>query len=625
MIASERPSEAPLSEYGSANHASPAPRSGAGRILLGFELPALVAIALAFWFPTRSSVLLLTVIAGFCCVRLATEHRPFVSTVIDWPVACFIALLPLSALGVADWSLAYGRMLSIAAGLAIVYALAAYPRTAEGAVRLTFAVGVSTALGVAAVGLVGTAWEATGKKFLVLDSLYARLPHLVQGVARGTERGAINPNETAGALVMFVPLLVALAAGLAFSGGTRARHAQALAASISLAAVATVLLLTQSRGGMFAAGAGLVVAGAWATLRLRGGRVALTSALLIALGVTGLMAWVGVSAALGGGRSYETFIGRGELWLRAIYMIQDSPWFGVGLGQFQKVVSQDYGDVALAKDFVLGVGPVALDIPQPSAPLLIDYNGNIPHAHNLLLQNALDFGIPGAGAFLAVLLASYSGLWRACMRTTDRRVVCVTSGLAGAMAAFLAFGVNDMIVIGARGGLPLWIVLGLAVALERATRVVQRRTAATAWRMSAARVVAAGLIALALLPSAAIVTNGFVTSCATLGRIPVSSPWGLVERAGEASAFLYRAGVAGVLDTRGCAPTAVSGQWSAAILHAASKSQSERVDNALLIEAGRMGSRTELAGALGAAGQDINDPRFLCALERLRGRFCRPT
>ena len=91
----------------------------------------------------------------------------------------------------------------------------------------------------------------------------------------------------------------------------------------------------------------------------------------------------------------------------------------------------------------------------------------VPHAHNFLLQLGLDYGIPGALAVGALLVAFFRAMWVAGHQTTDREVGAVAQGLAAGMAAFLVFGLTDAITLGARGGLVLWIVLALGAAVSQ--------------------------------------------------------------------------------------------------------------------------------------------------------------
>ena len=80
------------------------------------------------------------------------------------------------------------------------------------------------------------------------------------------------------------------------------------------------------------------------------------------------------SQALGGADQ------RVEIWSRALYMLQDFPFTGIGMGAFRQVANLLY-------PFFLA-GPDA----------------EIPHAHNIFLQVGVDLGLPGLVAWLALLI-----------------------------------------------------------------------------------------------------------------------------------------------------------------------------------------------------------------------------
>ena len=79
--------------------------------------------------------------------------------------------------------------------------------------------------------------------------------------------------------------------------------------------------------------------------------------------------------------------GRREIWSRAIYMIQDFPFTGIGMGSFGEVADALY-------------------------PFFSYSPGAILHAHNLFLQIAVDLGIPGLIAWLAILLVVIVLSWK---------------------------------------------------------------------------------------------------------------------------------------------------------------------------------------------------------------------
>ena len=121
-------------------------------------------------------------------------------------------------------------------------------------------------------------------------------------------------------------------------------------------------------------------------------------------------------------------------------MLQDFAFTGIGLGQFNPVLHALY------------------------VPFLVAPGEYVPHAHNMYLEYAVELGIPGAVAFAFLVLAFFRQCRRA-MRAPDPLVRHVGLGLALGMVSFWVYGLTDAIALGARGGLLLWIVLGLGAAV----------------------------------------------------------------------------------------------------------------------------------------------------------------
>jgi O-antigen ligase len=141
----------------------------------------------------------------------------------------------------------------------------------------------------------------------------------------------------------------------------------------------------------------------------------------------------------------ESLSVRVRLWQQALLMLNDYPLTGIGLGQVDPVLHRVYAPAFLAPDQV------------------------VPHAHNLLLDYALELGVPGAVAFALLI----GGCVRHCLRAIQSVEVWLFwtgLGLLLGLLAFMVFGLTDAIAPGARGGLALWAVLGLGAALApRAT------------------------------------------------------------------------------------------------------------------------------------------------------------
>ncbi len=138
---------------------------------------------------------------------------------------------------------------------------------------------------------------------------------------------------------------------------------------------------------------------------------------------------------------------RVEIWSRAIYMVQDFSFTGVGMGSFGRVADLLY-------------------------PFFLAPPGQIPHAHNLFLQVAVDLGIPGLLAWLAVLFTVMVAAWQV-YRSGRRHPhgsyrTALGAGLLASQAALMVHGLTDAVVWGmTKPSVVLWAVWGLALAAHR--------------------------------------------------------------------------------------------------------------------------------------------------------------
>jgi putative inorganic carbon (HCO3(-)) transporter len=95
---------------------------------------------------------------------------------------------------------------------------------------------------------------------------------------------------------------------------------------------------------------------------------------------------------------------------------------------------------------------------------LIAPNTDIGHAHNQILQVALDLGLPGLVAYVAMIGAALWLCWRVVHRTQGASPL-LAIGIIGSLVAFHLFGLTDALALGAKPGVGLWLLLGLVAAL----------------------------------------------------------------------------------------------------------------------------------------------------------------
>ncbi len=304
------------------------------------------------------------------------------------------------------------------------------------------------ALGLAfsSVGLL--ALQSSHKVPLISD-LAARIPALTDlppALAAG-----FNANRVAGVAVLFVPLALALLIGPA---GARSNVGLVVlgkaALLLCLLFFGGLLVLTQSRGALLAAAVAVLLVSllagrrGWLPLAL----IAVVAvASLDVFGAGGLVSTFSVqdgAAPVEGNlwqriRADRNVGGRMVIWQRALHGIADQPLTGMGLAEFQRRAQEPYP-------------PMPAWQPDP----------DITHAHNLFLQTALDLGLPGLAALLALLalaLWDVITLWMGTRANGPARFLGI--GLAGALAAFLLYNMLDAMTVGARPAVSYWYLLGL--------------------------------------------------------------------------------------------------------------------------------------------------------------------
>ena len=105
---------------------------------------------------------------------------------------------------------------------------------------------------------------------------------------------------------------------------------------------------------------------------------------------------------------------------------------------------------------------------NPSA--LIPPGFDIGHAHNIFLQTALDLGLPGMLAYVAIWAVTAVLLVQTWRRTPDRLARALVAGIGAGLVACLVFGITDAIALGAKPSVFFWATLAAVVLLWRQTR-----------------------------------------------------------------------------------------------------------------------------------------------------------
>lgn len=234
---------------------------------------------------------------------------------------------------------------------------------------------------------------------------YDRLPPLFADTA--------HPNVMAGTLVLLLPLAI----GLVFFAWKDLGRPLRITVLLTGALVPAVLLLTQSRGGLLTFGMTLLLLTA---LRWRRGWLLSALVMILVIATISLAGPARVMEIISTDSAFTTLETRMEIWSRALYMIQDFPFTGIGMGSFTQVADTLY-------------------------PFFSAEPGKIFHTHNLFLQIAVDLGIPGLVAWLSIWFLVIAFAWRL-YRQGHRSGTGWIAGLgAGLLASQIALGFHGLV------------------------------------------------------------------------------------------------------------------------------------------------------------------------------------
>lgn len=243
-----------------------------------------------------------------------------------------------------------------------------------------------------------------------------------------------NRNYAGALAAMFLPPTVAFT--------QRGRPWSRILAGVAAVALGILLLATESRGGLVAATAGLMLSGIalWAK---RAGRGARASAVA-------LVALVGLAAGLQGRHQLsperaQTVDFRLEVWKSGARMVEARPFLGWGSGGF----ATEYPQFRSESEF------------QYSHKYASDAFMELEDAHSSWVQTAVETGVVG---LLALVLVAYvaARLARYYIRVAaDPGNVALLAGLSGGAAAYLVAGLFNSLTLKASPTVMFWAFLGL--------------------------------------------------------------------------------------------------------------------------------------------------------------------
>jgi putative inorganic carbon (HCO3(-)) transporter len=270
-----------------------------------------------------------------------------------------------------------------------------------------------------------------------LESLRQRLPD------------TFHPNVVAAALELLVPFGVAKV--LQSLQDRHRRHwVPTLLAGVLTLTMLVILVLTQSRAAYMGLAVALLVLVALS--RTRWLLIALPVLTGAVIGGGMLVGWSNLADALVSRDPAYGLEWRRGIWSAGIQMAGDFPFTGVGFGCFEPVMSLFY-------------------------PLVSSHAAS--HAHNLFLQVAIDLGLPGMVAFVAILgLVAHLGIrsYAESKRARQAPWLFLSAACLASLAGLCVHGLFDAASWGNKGAFVPWMAMGLSVALYQRSGEVTKPT-----------------------------------------------------------------------------------------------------------------------------------------------------
>lgn len=369
--------------------------------------------------------------------------RPLPPHPFNLPLLLFVFMIGVGVLVTADPDLTLPQLAILLLGLTLWRGLVQHV-TNRTCWWLALSLFGALGIGYMLLGLLTVDWLY---KIAAIEAVLAYLPQRVIDLPGRTD--GIHPNMLAATTLPYFTLLPPLV----YTWGWQRRNWRAgLFLALGWLLVTAVLLLTQSRSAYIAAiVAGLILL-IWAISLLPASRQ--RHLLLGSLAVCLLLGAIGASEmGLGDVQSFwddprqQTSLGstaslgfRQEVWRWSLVAVGDFPFTGMGLGSYSHVLRRFY-------------------------PVAVTPAYTISHAHNQYLQTALDVGLLGLIAYLAMIMTALGIVWRTVQIEPQLRPVAL--GLAAGLAAYLIFGLTDAVPFGAKPSLLFWYLLGLIACLPQ--------------------------------------------------------------------------------------------------------------------------------------------------------------
>ena len=372
-------------------------------------------------------------------IRIAAGHPPIQRTPLNIPLLLFVLTAIVGVWAAYDRETALGKFWIIVSAVLLFFALANQPRA-----NLWLIAGTVGFLGfaLACFFLLSHDWGEAAVKFETINQVSTRW----MTIRPFSFPSKIHPNGAAGIMAMTIPFILAL--GL-YSWRKRNVIIVILAA-IAFPLATFGLWLTSSRGAWGALGAVLLCWLFWEGSGVIAKRIQLKQGVLFAIALSLVLLFSLVMVLLSPGPldslrnngGYASLDSRQQLARDAIYLVEDFPITGGGLGSFPGLYSQ----------YILVV------------PFF-----NLINSHNIFLDAALEQGVLGAVLLIIIFLVTAYLLIRyltqASLKSNPSHLLALA--LLSGLGVVSIHGLVYDVLYGNRGSTLVFLFSGLTMGLIR--------------------------------------------------------------------------------------------------------------------------------------------------------------
>ncbi|HLP57537.1 MAG TPA: O-antigen ligase family protein [Candidatus Deferrimicrobium sp.] len=393
----------------------------------------LVLLSPLFLFPREQWTWIFAIVPLLMIARKIINKKFIERTIIDIPLLLILIMVFITTVWKANIVHSLPKMAGLMLGVGLFYAVTAVLKT-EKLIKIASILFLCAGVLFSFLGVLGM-FTFKVKHLTLLMKLKEWLPQINFNLP-GAEEG-FHPNAVGGTLVLFIPLFIVLLFAYLWKkvrGNVceTKRNLLQLFLWTGLAITFGVLLLTQSRGAWL----GLLLAGLIGffsfLLKKRVFLVVFLAAILLFAFIIAPLLLENDQVRLTTRQAEGTLFFRIQLWNVVLPMIHENALMGIGLNEFR---------------------------------YHYEVKRELSHPHNKLLLLAVELGLPGLIAYLALLGCVGVAVVRIWKKPGNDWLSLAAFGLGCGQLAHFIFEMTDAVPLGAKVNIFFWLSLALIMAI----------------------------------------------------------------------------------------------------------------------------------------------------------------